>query len=302
MRVLQAIEELGYQPHAMARALATRRTRTIALMYPALISEIAEPHLEFVSGILQAANAWKYGLLLWTTPEGDPQAPYLIRPDLVDGSVIMEVQLDDPRVHRMREQQHPFTMIGHSADNEGLNFVDLDFDYALETCVDYLATLGHRRLAFLNNAEELFQLGVGYMVRSEQAFHRAVMRRGLQGISRFCRHDAQAGYEVTRSILNTDLAPTALIILNAWVGGGILRAIQEHGLHVPGDVSLVGIFSPRVAEMTVPALTAIDFPYKTMGYRSAELLLRQLEGETLAVQELLQPPLTIRQSSGPCPQ
>src|SRR5579883_1886380 len=83
MRVLQAIEELGYQPHAMARALATRRTRTIALMYPALISEIAEPHLEFVSGILQAANAWKYGLLLWTTPEGDPQAPYLIRPDLV---------------------------------------------------------------------------------------------------------------------------------------------------------------------------------------------------------------------------
>lgn len=301
MRVLQAIEELGYQPHAMARALATRRTRTIALLYPALISEIAEPHLEFVSGILQAANAWKYGLLLWTASEEDPKAPYLVRPDLVDGSVIMEVRLDDPRVRRMKEQNHPFTMIGHCTENEGLNFVDLDFEYALQTCVEYLASLGHRRLAFLNNAEELFQLGVGYMIRSEQAFHRALAQRGLQGISRFCRHDAQAGYEVTRSILSTDLAPTALIILNAWVGGGILRAIQEQGLSVPGDISLVGVFSPRVAEMTVPSLTSIDFPYKTMGYRSAELLLRQLEGEVLAIQEFLQPPLTIRQSSGPCP-
>jgi DNA-binding LacI/PurR family transcriptional regulator len=51
----------------------------------------------------------------------------------------------------------------------------------------------------------------------------------------------------------------------------------------------------------VPPLTAIDFPYKTMGYTGADLLLRQLEGETLSVQELLRPPLAIRQSSGPCP-
>ena len=67
-RVLQAIDELGYQPHALARALATKQTRTIALLYPALLSEISEPHLEFVAGVLQATNLRKYGLLLWTAP------------------------------------------------------------------------------------------------------------------------------------------------------------------------------------------------------------------------------------------
>jgi LacI family transcriptional regulator len=66
------------------------------------------------------------------------------------------------------------------------------------------------------------------------------------------------------------------------------------------DISLIGILSPRMAEMTVPPLTNIDFPYSTMGYMGAELHIRQLEGETLSVQELLKPPLTIRQSSGPC--
>jgi DNA-binding LacI/PurR family transcriptional regulator len=55
-----------------------------------------------------------------------------------------------------------------------------------------------------------------------------------------------------------------------------------------------------MAEMTVPPLTSIDFPYTMMGYMGAELLIRQLEGETVAVQELLKPPLTVRQSSGPC--
>ncbi len=301
LRVLQAIEELGYQPHALARALATRRTRTIALMYPALTSEISEPHLEFVSGVLQATNDWKYGLLLWTAPDENPKVPYLVRPDLVDGSVMMEVRLDDPRVRRMKELHYPFAMIGHGTENEGLNFVDLDFDYALHTCVEYLAGLGHKRLAFINNSVEQYELGLGYVVRSEGAFHQALAQWGLVGTSSFCGSNAQAGYEVTRALFTRDSAPTALIVLNAWVGGGIMRAIHDQGLRIPQDISLVGILSPRAAEMTVPPLTAIDFPYKTMGYRGAELLLRQLEGETLSVQEFLKPPLTIRQSSGPCP-
>lgn len=107
--------------------------------------------------------------------------------------------------------------------------------------------------------------------------------------------------KVTQALLALDPTPTAVIVLNAWMGRGIIRAIHERGLRIPTDISLVGILSPQVAEMIVPPLTAIDFPYKTMGYTGADLLLRQLEGETLSVQKLLQPPLTIRQSAGPCP-
>ena len=300
-RVLQAIEELGYQPHALARALATKQTRTIALLYPSLTSEMTEPHLEFVSGVLQATTRKKYGLLLWTTPEGDQEALHLLRQGLVDGVVLMEVRLDDPRVRVLREQHYPFTMIGHGTENEGISFVDLDFEYAVHTCVDYLADLGHKHLAFISHSSKLFDLGTGYMVRSEKAFRQALAQRGLEGITRFCETNAQAGYEATQALLDLDPAPTAMIVLNAWVGGGIIRAIHDRGLRIPAEISLVGILSPHVAEMTVPLLTAIDFPYKAMGSMGAELLLRQLEGETLSVQELLQPPLTVRQSSGSCP-
>lgn len=299
-RVLQAIEELGYQPHALARALATKQTRTIALLYPSLTSRMTEPHLEFVSGVLQATNLKKYGLLLWTTPEGDQEIRYLLRQGLVDGLVLMEVRLDDPRVRALREQPYPFTMIGHGEENEGISFVDLDFAYAVHTCVDYLADLGHKHLAFISHPSKLFDLGTGYIVRSEKAFRQALVEREVAGVTHFCETNAQAGYEATQTLLSLDPPPTAMIVLNAWVGGGIIRAIHDRGLRIPEDISLVGILSPQVAEMTMPPLTAIDFPYETMGYTGAELLLRQLEGETISVQELLQPPLTIRQSSGPC--
>lgn len=299
-RVLQAIEELGYQPHALARALATKQTRTIALLYPSLTSRMTEPHLEFVAGVLRATTLKKYGLLLWTTPEGDQGVPYLLRQGVVDGLVLMEVRLDDPRVRVLQEQHYPFTMIGHGTENEGINFVDLDFEYAVQTCVDYLAHLGHKHLAFISHSSQLFDLGTGYMVRSEKAFRQVLAKRGLEGITCFCETNAQAGYEATQALLDRDPAPTAMIVLNAWVGGGIIRAIHDRGLRIPADISLVGILSPQVAEMTVPPLTAIDFPYETMGYTGAELLLRQLEGETLSIQELLRPPLIIRLSSGPC--
>jgi DNA-binding LacI/PurR family transcriptional regulator len=299
-RVLQAIEELGYRPHALARALATRQTRTIALLYPAPSTDISETHLEFVAGVLQATNQKKYGLLLWTAPNEDQDMLEMIQQGFIDGLVLMEIRLDDPRVRMLKEQHYPFTMIGHSTKNEGINFIDLDFEYALHTCVEYLAGLGHKRLGFINNSSEAFDLGLGYVVRSEHAFHHALAQWRLEGVSNFCEPDTQAGYEAARALLARDPAPTALILLNAWVNGGVIRATYDRGLKIPRDISLVGVVSPRVAEMTVPPLTNIDFPYQAMGYRGAELLIRQLEGEEQIVQELLKPPLTIRQSSGSC--
>lgn len=125
----------------------------------------------------------------------------------------------------LREQHYPFTMIGHSAENEWINFVDLDFDYALHTCVEYLAGLGHKHLAFINNSPELFDLGLGYVVRSENAFRHALEQWGLEGLSSFCESNAQAGYAATEELLKCNPATTAIIVLNACINGGVIRAI-----------------------------------------------------------------------------
>jgi DNA-binding LacI/PurR family transcriptional regulator len=295
-RVLRAIEELEYQPHALARALATKRTRTIALLYPT----IPEPQFEFVSGILEATNERKYGLLLWTAPNDVQDVLQLIQQGFIDGLILMEVRLEDPRVAILKEQHYPFTMIGHSINNDGLNFVDLDFDYAIHTSVDYLAELGHKHIGFINHEQSLLEASTGYVVRAEHAFHQAIAKHRQAGLSLPCASAPEAGYEAVNILLAQDPALSAIITSNAWVYGGIIHAIFDKGLRIPDDISLVGIIPPRIAEMVSPMITSVDFPFHEMGCMAADNLLRQLEGEEVSMQILLRPQLTVRQSSGPC--
>jgi DNA-binding LacI/PurR family transcriptional regulator len=295
-RVLQAIEELEYQPHALARALATKRTRTIALLYPTQ----PEPQFEFVSGILEVTNERKYGLLLWTVPNDDQDVLQLIQQGFIDGLVLMEVKLEDPRVTALKEQNYPFTMIGHGTNNDGINFVDLDFDYALHKCVDYLADLGHRHIGFINHDQNLLEAGVGYIVRAERAFHHRITERGLLGVSSPCDSNPDAGYDTANALMAKDPELSAIITSNTWVLGSVIRAAHDHGLRIPEDLSLVAVIPPRVAEMMTPTITGIDFPFHEMGRIGADMLLRQLEGEEVCTQLLLKPQLTVRQSSGLC--
>jgi DNA-binding LacI/PurR family transcriptional regulator len=299
-RVMQAIADLEYQPNALARALATKRTRTVALLYPSLSSDLPEPHFEFVAGVLEVASKRKYGLLLWTTPDEDQEILRMIQQGFIDGLILMEVRLEDSRVAMLKEQDYPFTMIGHCNENDHINFVDLDFDYAIHACVEYLARLGHKHIAFINHPTRLLEVGAGYVVRSHKAFYHALAQWGIEGITCPCESSAQAGYDTMNMLLARDPCLTAIITSNAWVSGGIVRALNDVGLKIPEDISLVGVLSPHVAEMVTPQLTTIDFPFGEMGRMGADMLIRQLEGEDVQTQLLLKPPLTIRQSSGPC--
>lgn len=299
-RVMQAIAELEYQPNALARALATKRSQTIALLYPSLSTNLPEPHFEFMSGILEVTSQRKYGLLLWTTPDKDAEILHMTQQGFIDGLILMEVRLEDPRFTMLREQHYPFTMIGHCRENADVSFVDMDFDYAFHACVDYLVGLGHRHIAYIGHSARLAEIGAGYVIRMQEAFCHAMTQHGLEPIARSCESNAQNGYDTTSALLAANPFLTAIIISNAWVSGGVTRAIFDKGLKIPEDISLIGVISPLVAEMTTPPLTTIDFPFNEMGRIGADMLIRQLEGEEVSSQLLLHPPLIVRQSSGPC--
>jgi DNA-binding LacI/PurR family transcriptional regulator len=301
-RVYQAMKELGYQPNSLARALATKRTSILALLYPAWKAGTGlGPQSEFITSIAEASTDNGYGLLLWTAPVSEEQdVMEMTHQGFIDGAILMEVALDDARVEALQQQMVPFTLIGRCADNAGLNFVDLDFDYALETSINYLVEGGHRHIALINQSEMLLKRKVGYVVRSREAFHRELQRHGLQGVDMCCEANEQAGYEATMALLQQQPDLSAFILMTPWTSGGIIRALSDKGLHIPRDFSLVAIFSPHLAEMTTPALTSVDFPFHEMGRLGTQMLIQKLAGNTVEpAQILLKPPLTIRASSGP---
>jgi DNA-binding LacI/PurR family transcriptional regulator len=302
-RVLQAIEELNYQPHALGQALRSKRTHTIGILYPAAGPGLSSLQLEFIEGASTVTTERNYGLFLWSSQDQDQGVLQMIKRGFIEGVILMEIRMRDPRVAIMKERGYPFVMIGHghdnSPENDGTSFVDLDFPAAIRTSVEHLVSLGHQDLALLNIGPAMKQ-GAAYAVRATQSFEQCIAQLGLQGQTYPCPPDPQKGYELVRSILEERPQLTGIITINSWVVGSILRAVQEHGLRIPEDFSVVTMLPSHLAEMVHPAMTSIDFPYQEMGRIAAEMLIRKLDDpRALPIQTLLQVPLTIRQSTGP---
>jgi DNA-binding LacI/PurR family transcriptional regulator len=299
-RVMRAIAELDYQPHAFARGLASKRTQTIALLFPALAKGHSEMRLEFVAQAAEVAAEHGYAFLLWSAPDNDAEILQLTQQGRVDGLILMEVNLHDSRIDLLKKHNYPFSLIGHCQENDGISFVDLDFEDAIAKAVAHLADLGHQRIALFSFSTSQIAAGYGPAIRSMRGFEQSIKQHGLEGIAVNYESSFQNSYDATRSLLARDPSVSAAIVMQDASIGGVFQALHSLGLRIPEDFSIVTLLSKRSAEMMTPMLTAIDFPAAEMGRRGTEMLIQQLEGNLIApVQQLLRVGLTIRQSSGP---
>jgi len=299
-RVYQAIAELDYHPHALARGLASKRTRTIGLIFPALARGHSEMRLEFVTRAAEVAAAHGYAFLLWTASDDEIEILQLTQQGRVDGLILMEVKLHDSRVDMLKARNYPFTLIGHCENNDGISFVDLDFEDATATAVAHLAGLGHRQIVLFNHSADLQAAGYGPSVRSLRGFEAAVAAHGIRGLAVTSDPSFQSGYDITQSLLAEHPDLTAAIVTQETALAGMMRAFYDAELRIPDDFSLVTLLSARQAEIMTPALTSVDFPADEMGRIGAQMLIDQLEGNADApVQRLLRANLTVRQSSAP---
>jgi DNA-binding LacI/PurR family transcriptional regulator len=193
-------------------------------------------------------------------------------------------------------------MIGRCADNNGIGYVDIDFEQSMQEAIDYLAGLGHTHLAFLNQSQSAYDSGYGPVVRSNAKFAGVIQTAGLAGIARFCRPAPQAGYEACNELLTECPDLTALITLNERAVPGVMQAIADRGWRIPDDFSLLVIgSSARMAEMMTPPLTTSDIAAAEISRLGVELLIQQLEAEEREpLQKLVPCQLNVRGSTGPC--
>lgn len=301
-RVMQAIEALNYHPNLLARGLVSKRTKIIALLYPAFSGDYLDDlQLEFIASVANMATYFRYGLLLVTSPSGEEDIQRFIKEKLVDGLVLMEVQVHDPRVTLMKELGYPFSLIGHCKDNEGVSFVDLDFYTALRLGVNHLTRLKHREIAFIPRFEDFANVQHNYIIESVRGFNTTVAEMGIKGTIRGSKPSSRCGYETMMKLLDEQPGLSAVIAGNDPIYTGVIQALSERGLEVPEDFSTIGILSQRLAERYIPKVTTITIPSDQMGRLGTEFLIRNLEGQESEPQQvILAPELTIRQSTARC--
>lgn len=137
-RVLASVRLLGYHPNAGARALASRRANVIALVLP-LRSGIQVPVvMQFATAVVTSARGHDHDVLLLTSDEGPQGLHRIAAGALVDGVLVMDVELHDVRVPLLRGLGRPSVLIGLPAETDGLTCVDLDFHRAGQVCVEQI--------------------------------------------------------------------------------------------------------------------------------------------------------------------
>ncbi|WKU07078.1 LacI family DNA-binding transcriptional regulator [Micromonospora sp. HUAS LYJ1] len=280
-KVLAAMAQLDYQPNAMARGLASRRSRILGLLLPMDERGLGATEAAFVTGAAAAASAVGYHLVLSPVGGGGDldELRRLASQRMFDGVVLMEVQLTDERVDALQQAGVPLVLIGRTGDTDGLSYVDIDFEQTVREAVAHLVGLGHRQIVYVNHSAETLASGYGPALRTRDAFVTAMTGHGLEPVMIPAQDSAAGGRAALAAAVARAPGLTAVLAMNETAIFGILGELTARGLTVPDDVSVVSmVTSPQVAELATPALTAMTSPGSAMGRIAVEALVRHLDG------------------------
>jgi DNA-binding LacI/PurR family transcriptional regulator len=300
-RIEHAMAELGFRRNVVARALASRRTRIIAMAYPALDHRFGFSAAEFFTSAADAARKQDYHLVLWPVGNDGHELTELVGQGLVDGVVLMEVQLDDPRVGVLQQTRTPFALIGRTTALEGLAHVDIDFDTTVEQAVGHLRDLGHRRLVLLSGdlTDPRFH-NYGPYVRSEAAYRRVIREHGLETVVLQCADTTRSGQEAAALLVRDHPETTGVLVMNEYAALGVVSGFNKLGHTVPTDISVLPLLmAPETAALSDPELSIMRTPGPELGQLGTEALIRQLEGADPLPPQLIPADLQLGGSTAP---
>jgi DNA-binding LacI/PurR family transcriptional regulator len=280
----RAMKELDYRPHAIARSLASKKTRILALVFPPMERELGLSELSLITAAAQAATRAGYHLVLWSlTSTEDEELAELVYQGLVDGALLMEVHDGDARIPFLKAAGIPIFLFGRDRKSTGDNFVDIDFDATMEQALAWLRAKGHERVAFVNQGQDALDALYGPVVRAHVAFAERCGPLGIDGRELLCPADADAARRLLTPLLREPRRPTAVVSMNDRALPGLYRAVEDAGLRIPADVTIVSLVSARAtALMCIPPVTTYEMPGSELMDRAINGLIALIENRAEA--------------------
>ncbi|NAZ81610.1 substrate-binding domain-containing protein [Kineococcus sp. R8] len=297
-RVEKAVADLGYRPHAGARALASSRTNVLGVVVPLRADVNVNVIMQFVHTIATTARQHDHDVLLLTQEE-DAGLQRVTSGALVDALIVMDIEAEDPRVAVLRAIAAPSVLIGVPRDDRGLTCVDFDFEDAARAAVEHLAGLGHRVIGLLGSPPETLRRRAAYAERVRGSFEAAAAAAGVARAAQAC----EVGTEGVRAALAALRAEqpelTGLVVHNEAALPALLAELARAKLRVPADVSVVTIGASDASLHLPQPLDSLDMPAREVGRVAVEMVMARLDGPVAAETRLLAAPLVERGSTAP---
>jgi DNA-binding LacI/PurR family transcriptional regulator len=274
-KIKKIADEMGYQPNLIARSLSIRKSMTIGIFMPKTKNIFLDVYItQILSGITDIVQEFDYRIMFFPYPEnGRKKGLYtsIANSKLIDGMVLLKTKMDDPDLESLASSGFPFVCVNYRKKDDKYNFVDSKNKEGARLAVEHLVSLGHKRIGFVagspkeTNAVDRF---AGY----KQVMSKYKLETKPEWIidGDFSKEKA---YENTEKLFSGKSMPTAIVSSDDYMAIGVMEKLKEHGLSVPGDISIVGFDDIELASYIHPQLTTVRQPIYEIGKSSAEMLL-----------------------------
>lgn len=295
-RIIVAAKEFGYMPDMSAVETAINRDGSICLMVCHSESAFSDAYImRLIEGMSRPIHKERYDLRVLHFRVSRHDYLETARKSGFDGTILLNTHADDPGIAELEASNLPFVIIGALPD-KGLIQIDIDNGEAAAGVARYLLSLGHRNIGVVAHAPETF-----FAVRARlEGFCGEMRRNGVEICDsnvRFANFTEESGYEAARDLISSKQSLTAIFSTNDVVAYGVMRAVEDAGLVIPDDISVVGFDDDYLSLYTNPPLTTVTLPAEGIGRTAAETLLRLIRGAPVhRGLRLLPTNLTIRQS------
>lgn len=266
-RVLESISVLGYRPNAAARALKVGVTGLIGLVMP----DSTNPFFaEYAHAVEQAAAAKGLAMILVNSARDIDHERDLVHKLIsrqVDG-LLMAATDDDPELTGAFESHIPVILLNRAGPRQGVRSIGVDFHEASHTAVNHLIGHGHRIIGLISGETD-----ATITADRERGWRDALSNAGLpEGPVERDDFTREGGYHAGRRLLALPTRPTAIYVASDIQAVGLLRAIHEANLAVPGEIAVVSFDGSMESEFSWPPLTSMRQPVTRMAEAAIEAL------------------------------
>lgn len=303
-RVLAAAEKYNYRANTRAKSLATGRAMAIGHVIPSSSHEMINPiFADFIAGAGETYSEAGYDMILSIVKDQDEERTYreIANKKSVDGVIVHGPRIPDSRIKLLNDLKLPFLMHGRSdVTDDHYPWLDMNNRSAFRRATEFLLDLGHTRIALLNGKETM-----NFAARRRTGFEEALNARGIPLDPALMRSDEMLepyGYTSVMEMMKLANPPTAFLVSSVISAIGAQRAVQELGLELGKDISLIthdDQLSFLQISGNVPMFTCTRSSVRLAGKRCAEMLLAIIENPDSAPRhELWEAQLTVGNSTG----
>jgi LacI family transcriptional regulator len=274
-RVQETIKNLGFVPNGFARQLRSGYSRTLGLVVP----DVGNPFFtEVARGVEDAARKRDYAVFLCNSDESlEKEDRYInvLMEQQVRGVLLTPADIKTDRIDALRARGISVTLLDRELEGRNQCSVSVDDVHGGQIAIEYLASLGHKRIAWVCGPAKIPQVadrGAG-VAKAAKLSNVEIVQLEVQLMN------ATNGEGAARDLLALDVLPSAVFCANDLLALGVMRELLNQGIRIPEQVAIVGYDDIQFAPSAAVPLTSISQPAYQIGVTAADLILSECESD-----------------------